>query len=82
MKKKIHVNQHNIRANLKDGGNRPVVTVKTYKSNTYGHVVEILGPSKVIYPEKPMACGARVWIETEEAVIVVDTEINKETVVE
>ena len=27
--------------------------------------VEILGESKVVYsPDKPLSCGARVWIET------------------
>lgn len=66
MIKRIHVNQHNIRANMKDGGNRAVITVKTYKSNTYAHEVEIKGDSKVIYrPDKPLSCGAKVWIETE-----------------
>mgnify|MGYP003139936666 CR=1 FL=1 len=66
MKKRIHVNQHKIRSNKKHNLNEPVITVKTSKSNDYGHEVEILGPSKVIYsPEKPLSCGARVWIETE-----------------
>ena len=65
MKTRIHVNQHNIRANKKDGGNRPVITAKTYKDNQYGHRVKILGDSEVIYsPDKPLSCGARVWIET------------------
>ena len=66
MKKRIHVNMHHIRHNKKHGTNKPVITVKTSKSNDYGHEVEILGPSKVIYsPDKPLSCGARVWIETE-----------------
>ena len=66
MIKRIHVNKHNIRAKMKDGGNRAVITVKTYKSNTYAHEVEIKGDSKVIYrPDKPLSCGAKVWIETE-----------------
>ena len=66
MKKKIHVNMHKIRANKKHGTNEPVITVKTYKSNTYCHGAEILVPSKVVYsPNKPLSCGARVWIETE-----------------
>lgn len=76
MKKRIHVNQHHIKANGKDGGNRPVITVKTYKSNDYAHQVEILGPSKVIYsPDKPLSCGAKVWIETEASVNLIDNEI-------
>lgn len=65
MKKRIHVNQHNIRANGKDNGGRPVITVKTYKDNRYCNQVEILGESKVLYrPDKPLSCGAKVWIET------------------
>jgi hypothetical protein len=65
MKTIIHVNQHIIRRNSKLGENNPVLTVKTYNSNTYAHEVEIQGPSRIIYsPDKPLSCGARVWIET------------------
>jgi hypothetical protein len=70
MKKKIHINQHIIRSNKKNGTNDPVITVKTSKSNTYASEVEILGKSKLVYsPNKPLSCGARVWIETESKVI-------------
>ena len=70
MKKKIHINQHIIRSNKKNGTNDPVITVKTSKSNTYANEVEILGKSKLVYsPNKPLSCGARVWIETESKVI-------------
>ena len=73
MKTKIHVNQHVVRSNKKHGKKEPVLTVKTYKSNTYAHEVEIKGESKVIYsPDKPLSCGARVWIETESEVIVLN----------
>ena len=61
---------HKIRFNKKHGTNDPVITVKTSHSNRFAHQVEILGPSVVIYrPEKPLSCGARVWIET-------DAEVN------
>jgi hypothetical protein len=61
----IHVNQHVIRANKKKGEKKPVLTVKTNKTNAYAHEVEISGPCKIIYrPDKPLSCGARVWIET------------------
>lgn len=61
----IHVNQHVIRANAKTGKHDPVLTVKTYKDNRYAHEVAINGPSRVVYsPDKPLPCGARVWIET------------------
>jgi hypothetical protein len=72
VKKRIHVNQHFIKANRKDGGSRPVLTVKTYKSNRYGHAVHILGPSRLVYrPNKPLSCGAHVWIETDAKVRVI-----------
>jgi hypothetical protein len=71
MKTKIHVNQHVVRANAKTGARDPVLTVKNYKENRYAHEVEILGTSKVIYsPDKPMACGAKVWIETKADVLI------------
>ena len=66
MKKRIHVNMHKIRFNQKHGTRNPVITVKTSHSNRYAHSVDILGPSTVMYrPDKPLSCGARVWIETE-----------------
>lgn len=65
MKTIIHVNQHVVKANTKNGSRDPVLTVKRGKTNTYAHEVVIDGPSKVIYrPDKPLSCGARVWIET------------------
>lgn len=71
MKKKIHVNQHNIRANKRDGGNRPVITCKTSAANVYGHSVEVLGDSMVTYrPDSPLSCGAKCWVETDHPVIV------------
>jgi hypothetical protein len=48
MKKKIHINQHVIRSNKKNGTNDPVITVKTSKSNTYANEVEIFGKSKLV----------------------------------
>ena len=69
MKTIIHVNQHVIKANAKNGENNPTLTVKTYNSNRYAHEVLIDGPSKVVYsPDKPLQCGAKVWIETESEV--------------
>jgi hypothetical protein len=66
MKTIVHVNQHIIKANDKHGMRDPVLTVKTYKDNRYAHSVRIDGPCVVRYePDCPLACGARVWIETE-----------------
>lgn len=67
---RIHVNQHKIKSNAKTGSREPVLTVKTYKTNTYAHEVQIKGDCKVVYsPDKPLSCGAKVWIETEGEVI-------------
>ena len=69
MKTVVHVNQHVIRRNHNTGEREPVLTCKTYKSNVYAHEVEIHGPCTVVYsPDKPLSCGARVWIETESKV--------------
>lgn len=63
MKTIIHVNQHNIKSNAKNGTDKPVITVKTYKDNQY---CKINGSSKIVYsPDNPLSCGARVWIETD-----------------
>ena len=44
MKTIVHVNQHVIKSNAKTGDCEPVLTVKTYKTNTYAHEVNITGP--------------------------------------
>ena len=79
MKTIIHVNQHKIKKNNKDNTCEPVLTCKTYKSNIYGHRADILDDrgkvvASVVYrPEKPLSCGARVWIETQNQVNVINT---------
>lgn len=68
MKTVIHVNQHAIRR-----GEDQTITVKTYKSNTYAREVEIDGPSRIVYsPNKPLSCGAKVWVETHAKVTIVE----------
>jgi len=80
MKRRIHVNQHIIRSNQKKGEREPVLTVKTYKSNDYCHEARIDGPCRVIYsPDKPLSCGARVWIETDAEVVCIVGEEPAET---
>jgi len=70
MKTIIHVNQHAIKNNSKNNVNNPVLTCKTYKSNNYAHTAIIYDKAgeevaRVVYsPDKPLSCGARVWIET------------------
>ena len=72
MKTIVHVNQHVIKSNRKHSTQKPVLTVKTYKSNTYASEVIIRGDSKVVYsPNKPLSCGAHVWIETQSEVEII-----------
>ena len=69
MKTRIHINQHNIRANTK-GASLPVITTKDYKSNRKSNSAIVKQDGKevcrVVYsPDKPLSCGAKVWIETD-----------------
>ena len=73
MKTKIHVNQHNVRHNKKnpDGELRPPLTVKDYKQNRKGFEAEIKDTwgntvaTFISRPNKPLSCGATVWVEPE-----------------
>lgn len=81
MKTKIHVNQAYIRHNRKVESDErvPVFTVKTSKSNVYADGVTINGPSKVVYsPDKPLSCGARVWIETDSDIVLENPQEYKD----
>jgi len=75
MKTIIHVNQHVIKSNRKHGKREPVLTCKTYKDNRYAMQADILDEegeivASVVYrPDKPMSCGAEVWIETTNTVV-------------
>ena len=56
---------------------KPVLTVKTYKSNVYAYAVDIPGPSRVVYsPDKPLSCGAKVWIETQAEVVIKEQNVQ------
>ena len=66
----IHVNQHIIRRNQKTGERLSPITVRQGRTIRRSSSVEILGENgqpvaRVIYShDDPLACGARVWIET------------------
>lgn len=84
MKTVIHVNQHIIRSNSKNNEDNPVITCKTYKENKYADEVIVYGQDgleacRIIYsPQKPLSCGAKVWIETQNKV---ETHTKKNCVV-
>ena len=74
MKAVIHINNHNIRHNINCPveERKDVITCKTYKNNTYSNSLLIVDDAgnviaKVVYsPDKPLSCGARVYIVTDE----------------
>lgn len=68
----IHVNRQHIGMNAKDGGNRPVYTIKRNGMTRYAREVEIHGSSKMVYNGEQQKCGARAWIETEAPLTLVD----------
>jgi len=78
MKTIIHVNQHKIRSNGSSGKRESVLTCKTYKSNSYAHQAVIYDQdgreaARVVYsPDKPLSCGAKVWIETQNRVELIE----------
>ena len=67
--KRIHVNQHIIKANKKNGTNDPVLTIKTTKDNIKANHIMIGDKVRLCYaPDSPLACGATIWIETTEEI--------------
>lgn len=76
MKTIIHVNQHVIKSNRKHSQTMPVLTCKTYKTTRYAHEAIIVDQNgnelaRVVYrPDAPLSCGAHVWIETNNDVVV------------
>lgn len=76
--KRIHVNRQIIASNSKQNKNNPPLAIRSYPRGRktaetvyYGHKVDIIDESgkavaTVVYsPDKPLECGAKVWIETE-----------------
>lgn len=78
MTKIIHVNRQFIAMNAKDGGERPVYTIKDGKKTIYAKEIEILGPSRLVYNGSQLKCGARAWIETDSELKLTDACTFKE----
>lgn len=72
-KKIVHINKSVIAQNVKDGGHRPTITVKHRGKATYCRRVKFLGgETELVQSETPLSCGARVWIETDGAIVLTD----------
>lgn len=69
---RICVNKHYIRSNSKHSTNKPVIRVESCGIIRYFHNLEINGSCKLVYrPDKPLSCGAKLWIEVTSNAIVV-----------
>ena len=59
--KRIHVNQHIIKANKKNNLNDQVLTIKTSSDNIKANHIMIGDNVRLCYaPESPLACGATI----------------------
>lgn len=71
----LHVNQANIRHNAKNptAERKPVLIYRTHKGSKHtNQTLRIDGPCLLVYRhDKPLSCGAKVWIETASKVEVV-----------
>lgn len=71
MKTIVHVHRQRIAQNNKaEVTNRqPPLIIRNSKQRHYANELTILGPCRIVYsPDKPLSCGAKVWIETDSAV--------------
>jgi len=63
--KRIHVNQHIIKHNLKNQLDAHACTVQWKGKSYVGKDIVIRGASRVKQRmQAPLSCGARIWIET------------------
>ena len=61
----VHINKNVIQQNIKKRPEerQPVIGIKGAQLG-YVHHLEIPAPCRIVYsPDKPLPCGARVWIE-------------------
>lgn len=75
--KRIHVNQSNLRRRIFEPGNdTPCYTIK-HKGKTYwAREVTIDGQSRIAERiDDPLSCGARLFIETQAAVLLHDPRL-------
>jgi hypothetical protein len=72
----LHINRHLLAANKRDGGHRPVYSVRRGRRGevTYGQSVVVRGEVTFVDPRTAGAlpCGATVWAEIEGEVDIID----------
>ncbi len=72
----IHVNRQHIAQNAKDGGNRPVYTIKDRGRTRYAREVVIEGRMRMVYNGKQLSCGARAWCAVEDGEVTLVDEMT------
>lgn len=69
----IHINRHIVTRNRKTGTRQPCIAVRCGRSGKaeYDQEVELVDSqgkavAKFVYsPDKPLKCGAQIWVETD-----------------
>jgi hypothetical protein len=69
---RLHVNRHVLAANRRHGRNDPAVSLQQRGRSTRCRRVRIEGPSEVIHADKPLSCGARVYVQTTAPVTILE----------
>jgi hypothetical protein len=74
----VHINKNVLQRNIKRAEREPVCRVQQGSTVRYAMRVRIEGPSELVYsPDKPLKSGARLWIETEAEVTLVDEATSR-----
>lgn len=65
----LHVAQCAISSNRKHGTNEPPIILRDYRGAERAHEVDLVVDGEVVgrfvyRPHEPLACGARLWMET------------------
>jgi hypothetical protein len=68
MSVRVHVNRQTIAINAKRGEHTPPLAIRRGGKVEYAHEVQLIGSARVVYrPDAPLPCGAKVWIECDDA---------------
>ena len=67
---RVNVNVRVIQSNRKYGKDDPPIRISRGRRITYAREVKV-GEGRFVYsPDKPLKCGAKVWIETESPLLI------------
>jgi len=70
---RIYIDKHIINANRKNNENNPPISVRQKNKVTKAHKIKVVGEMYIVYkPEKPLSCGAVVWLETKDDVNILE----------